>query len=116
MLARPALAGDTAYVYDVHGQVVGVTRPAGETGYVYDLAGNRTQVTGTAGSAMMTAPGPATQSALRSAPASESLPATFSLAAPSLVIPGPGAPPLGAQRFGPRGEVLPTPYPIEPSR
>ncbi|WP_156390620.1 FG-GAP repeat domain-containing protein [Caulobacter sp. Root487D2Y] len=37
-------------------------------------------------------------------------------AGPGLATPTAGTPPLGAQRFGPKGEALPTPYPIEPPR
>ena len=64
LCASAALAGDTTYVYDVHGQVIGVTRTTGTATYTYDNAGNRTQVTGPGGMA------------LRAAPTSESLSAT----------------------------------------
>jgi YD repeat-containing protein len=121
LLVTPALAADTTYVYDVHGQVVGVTRATGATGYVYDLAGNRTQVTGAAGSAMM-ARELAAETALRSASAGPSLLpppslATRSLPPPSLEAPPPGIGPLPATPgVGPRGEPLPAPSQVERPR
>ncbi|WP_163233269.1 RHS repeat domain-containing protein [Caulobacter rhizosphaerae] len=116
MLAGPALAGDTTYVYDVHGQVVAVTRGTGATGYIYDQAGNRTQVTAEAAAAKTVA-----AKSLRAAPAGPTVlpPPSIEVrspAPPSLEAPPSGAGPVpGAPGAGPKGEALPAPLSAEPT-
>lgn len=53
--ATSAQADQVDYTFDVHGQLIGVTRTSGSVTYTYDAAGNRTAVSGPGGMALRAA-------------------------------------------------------------